>query len=183
MNNEIEKLHDELVSQLEAPAYKFKMRMRDGSIQFHIDTKINKDNISVTDPITEILLDKCVDIEVNKYLRKCMILPYTSRDKSTVMEHVERYLLSFLEDHLKQKNPKVTKLYKWMSYYLQSHNAPRGFSGEQLMLFRYLKANDNASDPVHVKNGIGILNALKIKYEKLGHELEAGSGRRRRNRY
>jgi hypothetical protein len=184
MSDEIEGLHNKLVSQLKAPEYKFKMYLRDRAINFKIDTSIDTDHIEITDPISEILLNNCIRVGINVYDKKCYIERYNYQDGNSIFNYIERYLLDFLKDEMKQKNPRVTKLYKWMNHYLQRHNAPSGFLDEQLMLFKYLHANIRKPDGnVHIKNGIGILNALKLKYEKQGYELESRYGRRRRRGY
>ena len=181
MSTEIQELHAKLVSQIEPPKYKYKMRLNENNITFRLDTTVDVSHIEITDPISQILLDECIRVGVDKYNKECYIESHNYSDSQHVFNRIEQYLLKFLRNHMKQKNPKVTKLYKWMSYYLQKYNAPNGFLDEQLMLFKYLKANiGNNDSEVHIKNGIGILNALKTKYEKQGYELGDRHGRRRR---
>lgn len=185
----IEQLHNEIVKQIVPPEYKYTARVSPDNVSFSIDKSIDKSHIDVTDPIVKILVDDCISVQINKEANKCYIVPYAGEHKGLVMDRIGKYFLWFLEYHMKQKNPTVTKLYKWVQRYTGQHSAPTGSDEEYLMLFRYLNTNlnmnelDSINKAVHIKNGIAILNTFKTKYEARGCKLEVTHGRRRRRRW
>jgi len=180
----IEQLHNDIVKQIVPPKYIYTAQVCNNSVRFNIDKSIDKSHIDVTDPLVGILVEHCVRVQVDNAANVCRITPYQGDYLNTVLGHVGDYLRNFLIRHMKQKSPRVTKLYKWVRQYLDGYSMPMGSNEEYMMLYRYLKANiDTADREVHIKNGIGILNTLKAKYEARGYKLEAGHGRRRRRRW
>lgn len=181
----IEQLYNDIVKQIVPPEYKYRVRLNKNVVRFIIDRSIDVSHIDITDPIARILTEDCVDVRINRTIGKCSIIPYQSDHKNIVMGKISEYFVKFLKINMKQKNPVITNLYKWVAQHTGQCSIPIGSDEEYVMLFRYLNANINsANHEVHVKNGIAILNTLKTKYEAMGYRVEAKRGRRnRRNKW
>lgn len=177
----IEQLHNDIVKQIVPPKYQYTAQVSEHNVRFNIDKKIDLSHIDTTDPLVKILVENCISVRVNDADCVCEITPYQGDHKAVVMDIIGRYFCRFLKNNMKQKNPEVTKLYKWVQQYSNANGAPTGSENEYMMLYKYLNANiHNADSEVHIKNGIGILNTFKVKYEARGYETEVRRGRRRR---
>lgn len=179
----IEKLHAEIAAQLTPPEYIYTADVSDGRVRFSIDKSMDFGGVSYTDPIAKAIISNCIKLQIDHDSASCSIAPYDSRDRQVVMDIIGRYFTIFLKNNMKQKNPTVTKLYKWVYHYLYGDNLTTRADDDFVMLYRYLADNvaSHKDCDVHIKNGIGILEKLKAKYEAKGYKLGEGyNGRRRR---
>ena len=86
-----------------------------------------------------------------------------------LQEEIASYLLRFLREHLPQKHPKNTKLYKFterVKHVMQQEDAA---AEAYYSTYKYLWTNqaiDQLGTNIHVQNGLKILETLRNRFEK-----------------
>lgn len=134
----------------------------------------NKYKPLVTFPVTPLQDDYLSQVVCTKFIEEWDNKTFTfkiNRDNivQSAMIEIRSKLALFVEANLDMRNPKQSKLYKWVRYSMPD---AEWFNEIVLMLFKYLRSfcayssMKSYNAPAHTQNGLLILQATMEKYEK-----------------
>jgi len=180
----MENILQDIIKQITPPPYGFKVRVSGNSVYLQKQNEYSVDHIDKSDPIVKLLIDYAINLQSDPKNKTNIIAP-THNWQHNVRKQISNYLISFLNCYMPQKNPKVTKLYRWMNIFSRGNFAlsDSEFYDTLQHIYKYICLNIHKPDKqVHIKNGIALLEVLKTKYENKGHKVEKHHVRYRRKK-
>jgi len=132
----------------------------DGSIQFQLKEVYRPNPKAFADPIAKLLCHKyqeTFDKDLKRFVHS-FNFEYAYKD---IMKDITLFYI----EHTNLKNPKQSRLYKWLDLSYTNdmrHPASEGF----IALYRYIHGNGGiGSNDMTVENVLAILELMKEKYE------------------
>ena len=146
------------------PIFKLEGReMNEGNLYLQ---KIKMHN--VTSDLNSKIVDNLMGHIYERIVDKKHVIQFQGNPVHIIQYNIGDFFIRFLVDHLGGSNNRLTSIYQWYKRFGGSTDTPENFRNDLFGVYKYLYDRTDPLTEIDIKNGLGLLQIIKNRYEAKG---------------